>query len=93
MGIMSRNKEIWGADGLIESYEVDVTWDHVRGVRGDWLNRTDGWFVSDRWALLSDEEQEQLLIFRQALRNITDHPDPNTAADAMPHAEGWFLDA
>ena len=91
MGLMSRNKKIYGADGLIESYEVDVTWDHVRGVRGDWLNRTDGWLVADRWALLSDEEQEQLLIFRQALRDITDYPDANTAADNMPDAEEWFM--
>ena len=91
MGIMSRRKEIYGSDGLIESYEVDVTWDHVRGVRGDWLNRTDGWFVSDRWALLSDEEQEQLLIFRQALRDITDFDTPNQAADGMPDAQEWFL--
>jgi len=91
--VMSRRKEIYGADGLIESYEVDVTWEHVKGVRRDFLNRTDPWYISDRWALLSDEQQEQLTTWRQKLRDITDFDTPNEAADAMPHAEGWFLDA
>jgi len=91
--VMSRRKEIYGADGLIESYEVDVTWEHVKGVRRDFLNRTDPWYISDRWALLSDEHQEQLTTWRQALRDITDHPDANTAADNMPEAEEWFMDA
>ena len=91
--LMSRNKEIYGTEGLIDSFEVDVTWDHVKGIRLEWLDRTDVWLVSDRWALLSDEEQEQLIAFRQALRDITDFDTANEAADGMPDAEEWFMDA
>ena len=91
--LMSRNKEIYGTEGLIDSFEIDVTWDHVKGIRLEWLDRTDVWLVSDRWALLSDEEQEQLITFRQALRDITDFDTANEAADGMPDAEEWFMDA
>jgi len=93
MTLMSRNKEIWGADGLIESFEVDVTWDQVKGIRLEWLDRTDKFYVADRWDLLSTTSKGQLNSFRTALRDITEHPDANTAADNMPDAQEWFMDA
>jgi len=43
--------------------------------------------------LLSTTSKGQLNSFRSALRDITDHPDANTAADNMPEAEEWFMDA
>jgi len=91
--LMSRNREIWGAEGLIESSLDDVTWDQVKGIRLEWLDRTDRFYVSDRWDLLSPTSKGQLNSFRSALRDITEHPDANTAADNMPDAEEWFMDA
>jgi len=91
--LMSRRREIWGAEGLIESSLDDVTWDQVKGIRLEWLDRTDKFFVSDRWALLSTTKKGQLNSFRSALRDITEHPDANTAADNMPEAQEWFMDA
>ena len=91
--LMSRNREIWGADGLIESSLDDKTWDQVKAIRLEWLDRTDKFYVADRWDLLSTTSKGQLNSFRSALRDITDHPDANTAADNMPEAEEWFMDA
>jgi len=91
--LMSRNREIWGAEGLIESSLDDVTWDQVKGIRLEWLDRTDRFYVSDRWDLLSTSKKGQLNSFRTALRDITEHPDANTAADNMPDAQEWFMDA
>jgi len=91
--LMSRNREIWGADGLIESSLDDKTWDQVKAIRLEWLDRTDKFYVADRWDLLSTTSKGQLNSFRSALRDITEHPDANTAADNMPEAEEWFMDA
>jgi len=91
--LMSRRREIWGAEGLIESSLDEVTWDQVKGIRLEWLDRTDKFYVADRWALLSTTKKGQLNSFRSALRDITEHPDANTAADAMPDAQEWFMDA
>jgi len=91
--LMSRNREIWGAEGLIESSLDDVTWDQVKGIRLEWLDRTDRFYVADRWDLLSSTSKGQLNSFRTALRDITEHPDANTAADNMPDAQEWFMDA
>lgn len=91
--LMSRTREVWGADGLISSTERDVSWDHVKAIRLEWLSRTDAFYYSDRWALLSSTHKGKLNTFRQALRDITDHPDANTAADNMPEAEEWFMNA
>jgi len=91
--LMSRNREIWGADGLIESSLDDKTWEQVKAIRLEWLDRTDKFYVADRWDLLSTTSKGQLNYFRSALRDITEHPDANTAADNMPEAEEWFMDA
>jgi len=91
--LMSRNREIWGAEGLIESSLDDVTWDQVKGIRLEWLDRTDKFYVADRWDLLSSTSKGQLNSFRADLRDITEHPDANTAADNMPDAQEWFMDA
>jgi len=91
--LMSRRREVWGAEGLIESSLDEVTWDQVKGIRLEWLDRTDRFYVADRWDLLSSTRKGQLNSFRSALRDITQHPDANTAADNMPDAQEWFMDA
>jgi len=91
--LMSRNREIWGADGLIESSLDDKSWEQVKAIRLEWLDRTDKFYVADRWDLLSTTSKGQLNSFRSTLRDITEHPDANTAADNMPDAQDWFMDA
>ena len=91
--LMSRRREIWGSEGLIESSLDDVTWDQVKGIRLEWLDRTDKFYISDRWDLLSTSKKGKLNAFRSALRDITEHEEANDAADNMPEAEEWFMDA
>ena len=91
--LISRTREVWGAEGLIESTQSAVTWDYVKAIRLEWLDRTDKFYVADRWDLFSTSKKGKLNAFRQALRDITEHPDANTAADNMPLAEEWFMDA
>jgi len=92
--LMSRRREVWGSEGLIESSLDDVTWDQVKGIRLEWLDRTDKFYIADRWDLLSSTSKGQLNSFRTALRDLPqDHDEANTAADNMPEAQEWFMDA
>ena len=56
----------------------NVDWHEVRAERDALLDRTDWRAVKDR--VLPNEWKE----YRQALRDITEHPDANTAADNWP---------
>ena len=64
----------------IEIHDVmrDVTWEEVRRLRDERLNDSDWRAMKDR--VLPTEWKE----YRQALRDITEQPDPNSAADAWP---------
>jgi len=63
---------------LIESTFIDVSWKEVRQCRNSALKESDWRAVKDR--VLPNEWKE----YRQALRDITEHPDANTAADNWP---------
>jgi len=59
----------------------DVTWDHVRSVRDDELEKSDWRAVKDR--VLPNEWKE----YRQALRDLPQNFDSaNDAADHFPEA-------
>tara|TARA_R100000306_G_C4314798_1_gene112066 strand:- start:34 stop:279 length:246 start_codon:yes stop_codon:yes gene_type:complete len=62
----------------IHDVMVDVTWDQVRRLRDERLQDSDWRAMKDR--VLPTEWKE----YRQALRDITEQPDPNSAADAWP---------
>ena len=70
----------------------DYTWSDIRRDRKWFLEQTDLWYLSDRWAQLTNEQQTSLNQFRQSWRDITvDFTTPLLAAAGCPDAEGWFF--
>ena len=83
----------------IEITYNNVSWDDIRTARTDWLEKTDLWYLGDRWDSLSTYEKGQLNSFRQTLRDIPqtyyDEDDletqgANNACDNLPIPEVWF---
>ncbi len=77
---------------IIESGMFDVTWEEVRRERDKLLVNTDLWYLGDRWSTLTDEQQQTMNAYREALRQLPQHyPDSsNDAADNFPEREDWF---
>jgi len=75
-----RNTRHWDGTTLIEETFRNVEWDEVRRMRNQDLERCD-WRALKDVTLTSPWRQ-----YRQALRDITAHPDANTACDAWPEA-------
>lgn len=63
---------------VIRSEKLDFEWDDILAKRDRELNDSDWRAVKDR--VLPNEWKE----YRQALRDITDYPDANAAADNFP---------
>ena len=57
-------------NGVRVDADDHMTWDEVRGMRNMLLSRSDKYMISDRFALLSDERQAELLAYRQTLRDL-----------------------
>jgi len=55
-----------------------MSWEEVRAIRNHCLEITDWWALKD--LTMSQAKKD----YRQALRDITAHPDANTAADHWP---------
>jgi hypothetical protein len=77
---LSRNVRIFAAGVLQEESQRDYDWDEVRTERDKDLANTDWRALKD--VTLSTAWRE----YRQALRDITEHPDANTAVDNWPEA-------
>ena len=64
----------------IDSGTHEVSWEQVRSARNQALSASD-------WRALKDVTLSvPWRAYRQALRDITEHPDANTAADHWPEA-------
>jgi len=75
---MHRNTRHYDGETLIEETFRDVEWDEVRRLRDLDLERCD-------WRALKDVTLSAAWRdYRQALRDITEHPDANTACDSWP---------
>lgn len=87
-----RTNTHYNDDGTTTVTEYDVSWEELRWARDMCLAELDVWYLADRWAQLSAEEQDQLNSYRQALRDLPqDNPDsPNDAVDNWPEPEDWF---
>jgi len=72
------NRARYVNDVLVEHF--DVSWDQVRLKRNQALADSDWRALKD--VVLPNAWKE----YRQALRDITEHPDANTAADHWPEA-------
>ena len=76
--MMHRNTRHYDGETLIEETFRDVEWDEVRRLRDLDLERCD-------WRALKDVTLSAAWRdYRQALRDITEHPDANTACDSWP---------
>lgn len=75
---MHRNTRHFDGTTLIEETFRDVEWDEVRRSRDQDLERCDWRALKD--VTLTTPWRE----YRQDLRDITEHPDANTAVDNWP---------
>jgi len=78
--MVNRTHTIYAGDVVIEEKMIDYDWDQVRRLRNRILEETDWRALKD--VTLSTAWRE----YRQALRDITEHPDANTACDNWPEA-------
>ena len=69
----------------------DIEWDELRTFRDAWLKESDLWMLADRYSQLTDEQQTDLTIYRQALRDLPDYDTANDAADAFPTPLEWMI--
>ena len=77
---MNRSWTKYHGTEIIDSGEYEVEWEDVRRERDSALARSD-------WRALKDVTLSvPWRDYRQALRDITEHPDANTAADHWPEA-------
>jgi len=77
---MDRSYTTYAGAEVIDQGMRDVTWEEIREMRDQELNDTD-------WRALKDVTLSvPWRDYRQALRDITEHPDANTAADHWPEA-------
>ena len=77
---MNRRHLKYDGDVLLEETFQEVDWDEVRRERNQALANSD-------WRAVKDRTMSQAWKdFRQALRDITEHPDANTACDNWPEA-------
>ena len=76
--MVNRTHTIYAGDVVIEEKMIDYDWDQVRRLRNRILEETDWRALKD--VTLSTAWRE----YRQALRDITEHPDANTACDNWP---------
>ena len=76
--MIQREWRTYHGEELIDSGFHDVTWEQVRAERDQALAGSD-------WRALKDVTlPNPWKEYRQALRDITEHPDANTAADNWP---------
>jgi len=88
---MNRNYIEYGEGGVITTQgQYDVTWLEVRNERDNALTNSDLWMLADRYAQLTEEQQTELVEFRQALRDLPDYDTANDAADAFPTPLEWM---
>ena len=77
--MMNRNSIVYDGTEVIETTQIDYTWDHVRAVRNKALANSD-------WTAVKDRTMSQAWKdYRQALRDLPqDHADANSAVDNWP---------
>lgn len=86
-------------DGNVTNIEgEDWTWGGINLEREAFLTFTDQFMLTDRFALYTTEQQQELLEYRQEWRDITDYFDvddestgANEAADNFPVLPEWLI--
>ena len=77
---MNRTVTVYDGEDVMESTQVDVTWEQVRAARDKALADSD-------WTAVKDRSMSQAWKdYRTALRDLPqEHADANDAADNWPH--------
>ena len=90
--MIDRSHTVFDAEGEIILEEMlDVSWDYVKSIRAYWFEKTDLWYLKDRWDNLSNTAKGELNTFRQTLRDLPQTYElANEAADNFPTPEDWF---
>jgi len=91
---LHRVEYVYAGDELIETIQHDIDWVTLRKFRTKLLDRTDVWYISDRWSSLSSTAKGQLNSYRQSLRDLPqDFPGElaNDAVDNFPDPPEWVL--
>ena len=80
---MNRNSTVYDGDEIIESIQIDVTWNEVRKARNKALSDSDWRFMSDQ------SPSDEWIAYRVFLRDLPQNfPDSaNDAADAWNEYE------
>jgi len=69
----------------------DVTWDTFRESRDLALLATDVHMLADKYAALTEDQQNEITTFRQWLRDApANYDSANDAVDNWPQPESWF---
>lgn len=87
-----RMNQIWRDGVVVETITFDVTWDEVRNERMQYLKQSDALMLVDRFNSLTSEQQNELTVYRQALRDVTQQETANEAYDAIPDMPEWLND-
>ena len=78
-----RNLMTQQADGSWVASTFDADWSEILPRRQYLLKKTDTWYLSDRWAQLTSDQQTALNTLRQALRDLpSSYSSANDASDA-----------
>jgi len=91
---LHRVEYVYSGEELVDTVQHDIEWESLRRFRLKLLERTDVWYISDRWSNLSSTAKGQLNSYRQALRDLPqDYPGElaNDAVDNFPEAQEWIL--
>ena len=77
--MMNRNSTVYHGEEIVETTQIDVTWEQVRAERDRELSQTD-------WRAVKDRTMSQAWKdYRTALRDLPqDHEEANDAADHWP---------
>ena len=86
-----RDLHMTNSDGTITATQFDYNWGDLLQERLVFLIESDLWMLADRYAQLSEEQQTELVEYRQALRDITDYEEVNDAADNFPTKLEWMI--
>ena len=72
--------DVWLSDIMFETVvngipmreDEEGAWESMRMIRLELLKETDIYALNDRWNALTEEQQQELTIYRQALRDLPD---------------------
>lgn len=88
-----------GSGNVTHIEEENWTWSGIKQERESFLVFTDQFMLSDRFATYTESQQNELLAYRQAWRDITNYFDAddedsqgaNEAGDNFPTMPSWLV--